>query len=93
MSHEDSERAPESEWPIVLNARWRVTFDPLEWILQVGKGRKDARHSGYRDRSFCTTRAVLKRDVRRLAGDVDPAAIAIIDTLPDQHPHYGPGHR
>jgi len=30
--------------------------------------------------------------MRYHCGDVDPAAMAIIDGMPDQHPHYGPGH-
>ena len=92
VSHQDTGCAADSEWPIVLNERWRVVVDPLQWILQVGKGRKGPRHTGWAGRSFCTTRATLKREIRRLAGDVDPAALAIIDGLPDQHPHYGPGH-
>lgn len=80
------------QWPIVLNDRWRVTDDPLQWILEVRKGRKGPRHTGWRGRSFCTTRDVLKRDVRRLCGEVDPAAMAAIEALPEVHPHYGSGH-
>ena len=79
-------------FPILLSDRWRVVFDDLQWILQHRQARKSNKSSGWCGRSFCTTRGVLKRDIRRLAGDVDPAALAIIDGLPDQHPHYGPGH-
>ena len=76
----------------VLSDRWRVTYDPLQWILQRQQGRFKDGQARWRDRSFCTTCRVLKREIRRLCGDVDPAALAIIDGLPDQHPHYGPGH-
>ena len=81
------------QWPIVLNDRWRVDFDPLQWVLAYREACKGPRHTGWRGRSFCTTRGVLKRDIGRLAGDVDLAALTIIDGLPDQHPHYGPAHR
>ena len=77
----------------VLNDRWRVIDDPLQWILEARDGRKRLRATGWRGRSFCTTRGTLKREIRRLVGDVDPAAMAIVDALPNQHPHYGPGHR
>ena len=39
-----------------LNATWRVVDDPLQWRLQRKKGNPRKRNSGWRDRSFCTTR-------------------------------------
>jgi hypothetical protein len=77
----------------ILNDRWRVTLDPLQWILEVRKGRSDAKSTGWRGRRFCTTRTVLIRDVRELCGPVNPDARAILERLPETHPCYSPGHR
>ena len=37
--------------------------------------------------SYCMTRAVLLRDIRERAGDVDPAAVAFIKIWPERHAH------
>ena len=68
-----------------LNATWRVVADPLQWRLQRKKGNPRTRNSGWRDRSFCTTRDGLLRCVREYCGDVEPAALAKLTTLPE---HY-----
>lgn len=68
-----------------LNATWRVVADPLQWRLQRKKGNPRIRNSGWRDRSFCTTRDGLLRYVREYCGDVEPAALAKLTTLPE---HY-----
>ncbi|MCP4316420.1 MAG: hypothetical protein GY789_10490 [Hyphomicrobiales bacterium] len=87
-----AKRAAASSLPViaVLNDRWRVTFDPLQWILEVRKSRGDAKSTGWRGRRFCTTRTVLIRDVHELCGDVDPNALAVLERLPEKHPHYAP---
>jgi hypothetical protein len=68
-----------------LNKNWRVVCDPLQWILQQRKGNPRKKNSGWRDRSFCRTREGLLRSVRDYCGDIDPAAFAMVDALPD---HY-----
>ena len=68
-----------------LNATWRVVADPLQWRLQRKKGNPRTRNSGWQDRSFCTTREGLLRCVREYCGDVEPAALAKLTTLPE---HY-----
>ena len=68
-----------------LNASWRVVADPLQWRLQRKKGNPRTRNSGWRDRSFCSTRDGLLRCVREYCGDVEPAALAKLTTLPE---HY-----
>ena len=68
-----------------LNENWRVVNDPLQWRLQRKKGNPRTRNSGWRDRSFCTTREGLLRCVRQYCGDVEPAALAKLTTLPE---HY-----
>ena len=59
--------------------------DPLQWRLQRKKGNPRTRNSGWRDRSFCTTRDGLLRCVREYCGDVEPAALAKLTILPE---HY-----
>ena len=77
-------------FPVVLNDRWRVVDDPLQWILQYREGKTP--HSdgsenprAWVGRRFFRTRTALKRDIRECCGDVDPAALAVIDTWPDWH--------
>ena len=67
-----------------LNATWRVVYDPLQWRLQRRKGNPRSKNSGWRDRSFCTTREGLLRCVREYC-DVDPAAVAKLAALPEHH--------
>jgi hypothetical protein len=68
-----------------LNNNWRVVDDPLQWILQRRKGNPRKKNSGWRDRSFCTTREVLLRCVREYCGEVDQNALADLLALPDHH--------
>jgi hypothetical protein len=69
----------------VLNANWRVVDDPLQWILQVRKGRKRKKATGYRNRSFCVSRTALLRCIREYCGPVDPDGLALIAALPKLH--------
>ena len=71
---------------VQLNDRWRVIDEPIQWILQVRKGRPSTRSSGWRGEHFCRQRTSLLRCIREYCGDVDPAAVATIDVLPDWHP-------
>ena len=74
-------------FPLVLNDRWRVVDDPLQWILQYRRFKYG--HSGgsenpkaWEGRRFCRSSAALKRDIGELCGEVDQVALAIIDTWP-----------
>lgn len=69
-----------------LNARWRVVDDPLQWILQVRKGRPTAKASGWRDRRFHVQRTALMRSVAELCGPVEPEACRMLAALPATHP-------
>ena len=70
---------------IVLNDRWRVRLnDPLQWILERRRGRQTARRTGWVGRSYCTQRTTLLRDIRVYCGDVDPAALRQVATLPEK---------
>ena len=73
-----------------LNDRWRVVHDPLQWILQVRRGRKTAKATGWKGRSFCQWRRTLIRDIGEFCGDVDVTAMAFIEALPDRHPSLLP---
>lgn len=79
-----SSRAPN---PVIvkLNERWRVADDPLQWILEVRKGRTTSKSKGWRSRSFCTTRTGLRRSIDQLCGPVNLEALALIDALPEHH--------
>lgn len=68
-----------------FNDRWRVIDAPLQWILQVRKGRRSQKASGWRSRSFCSQRTSLLCCIRELCGLIDNDALAIIETLPDRH--------
>jgi hypothetical protein len=60
-----------------LNQRWRVVaLDGTQWILQR------LHENDWRARSHCRTRYALERCVQAYAGDVDPAARAILNALP-----------
>ena len=76
---------------IELNARWRVRLDdPLQWILERRRGRQTARRTGWVGRSYCTQRTTLLRDIRDYCGDVDPAALRQVETLPEKFHHQPP---
>ena len=82
-------------FPLVLNDRWRVVDDPLQWILQYRAGNvshSDERKNrkAWQGRRFCRTRAALKRDIGECCGGVDPVALAIIDTWPEWHVQNAP---
>jgi hypothetical protein len=74
-----------------LNDRWRV-IDSRErhpyrqWILQYRKSMKRPNRWSAEPPfgSFCQTRAVLLRCIREKAGTVDPAALGIIEALPEK---------
>lgn len=68
-----------------LNESWRIVDDPLQWILQRKKGRVRKRNTGWQSCKFLTTREGLLRRIREKCGDVDPAALATISALPDDH--------
>jgi hypothetical protein len=69
----------------VLNDRWRVIDDPLQWILQRQQGHNADGRPRYRNRSFCTSRRVLIRCIGEYCGDVDHLALAIVEQLPVRH--------
>ncbi len=75
---------------VTLNDRWRVVDDPLQWILQYRAGNishSDERnnHKAWKGKRFCRTSATLKRDIREHCGEVDPVALAYIETWPERH--------
>ncbi len=53
---------------LVLNERWRVASDDwLQWKLEVRNSKPGIKSSGWRGRSFCSTRKVLLRCISELA--------------------------
>jgi len=72
-----------------LNESWRVVDDPLQWILQRRKGSPRAKNSGWRNRSFCTTREGLLRCIRECSGEIDADAFIKLRELPDNHSDNG----
>ena len=78
----DSPVVPSRGRIIVLNDLWRVRDDGVQWILEVRKGRKRARASGYVGKWFHVSRTALRESVRALCGSVDPIALQLIEALP-----------
>ena len=72
----------------LLNDRWRVIDDPLQWILEVRTGRPTRKATGWQGRAFCTQRSALIRCIGEYCGKVDPAALGIIKRLPKKHPDH-----
>ena len=72
-----------------LNENWRVVDDPLQWILQRKKGSPREKNSGWRNRSFCTTREGLLRCIRECSGEIDADAFAKLRGMPDNHSDNG----
>ncbi len=70
----------------VLNDRWRVVDDPVQWLLQRRERTASEKSSGWAGEHFCRQRRSLLRDIRENCGEVDPAALAVIEALPDRHP-------
>ena len=70
----------------VLNDRWRVVDDGIQWVLQKRKGRPTPKNTGWRARSYATSRASLLDCVERRCGPVDSAALRILQALPNDHP-------
>ena len=84
-------------FPIALNDRWRVVDDPIQWILQRRKRSAGVAPSGrqrsvWAGRSFPTSATLLKREIRRLCGEVDPDAIRRVALLPEKHPGFTAHH-
>ncbi len=73
------------DFPIILNGRWRVVDDPLQWILQYRESDPSERSTGYKARSFCGSRGGLTQCIRDNCGDLCPGVLARIDLLPDLH--------
>ena len=73
---------------VQLNDRWRVTHDPLQWILQARKSRETVRHTGYYGRSYCRSRTALIRCIGEYCGEVDPAALAIVESWPERFAEF-----
>tara|TARA_R110002110_G_scaffold414910_2_gene646366 strand:+ start:296 stop:703 length:408 start_codon:yes stop_codon:yes gene_type:complete len=71
-----------------INSRWRVIDDPLQWILQVRKGRETSKGSGWRDIAYCAQRTALIRCIHENCGEVSADAVAVIEALPPRHPDH-----
>lgn len=69
-------------FPILLNDRWQIVDDPLQWILQ----RRKEPGKAWAPVAYCRTRAGLQLRIR---GDLDPpdrdAALAMVVGFPEFH--------
>lgn len=79
-----------NKFALVLNDRWRVADDPIQWILQyrrrnmvLSDGSENPK--AWEGKHYCRTRDALLRCIREYAGEVDPMAVAVIDIWPDWH--------
>jgi hypothetical protein len=71
-----------------LNDRWRVIAcrHGIQWILQYRNRAEKVAGDGWRGRSYCRTKEALIRVCDYHAGNIDPAARAILDELPNWFP-------
>lgn len=69
-----------------LNARWRVIecAHGIQWILQRRVSAETYATSRWAGRSYCRTSEALRRCSREHAGQIDPAAAAILAALPER---------
>lgn len=67
-----------------LNADWRIVVCAagIQWVLQRGYTARNHGDVRWRSRSFCRTSEALIRVSREHAGDLQPAAAAILAALP-----------
>jgi hypothetical protein len=64
----------------------RIISDHLQWIVQIRKGKPDAKSFGWRARHFCRSREGLQLALRRMLGrDVPARVVAQIDAFPEWH--------
>jgi hypothetical protein len=68
-----------------LSDRWRVIYDPLQWVLQRKESEERQKSSGWNNRSYCATKEGLIRRIRESCSEVDIAALATIKALPEWH--------
>ncbi len=75
-----------------LNSKWRVVDEDRQWMLQFRRG-TTRRATGatpeemprWRGRSYCLTRPALLRLIKEHCGEVDAAALALIEALPEKY--------
>jgi hypothetical protein len=69
----------------ILNDRWRIIEcrDGIQWILQRRAGERHGRPR-WDGRSYCRTKEALIRVCRDYAGEFDPAAAAVLASLPER---------
>jgi hypothetical protein len=79
-------RSAKNQEPFQLNARWRVIAcrDGIQWILQYRNRTETVAGGDWRGRSYCRTREALIRCCRAYSGEIDPAAVAALQTLPER---------
>ena len=65
-------------FPVTLSDRWRVSYDPLQWILEIRQGPR------WRARSFCVTREELLRCIREYCPK--DVVISVIESFASWHP-------
>jgi hypothetical protein len=71
---------------LYLNPAWRVIVcrDGIQWIVQRRHGPERPAGACCEGRSYCRTREVLIRCCRAYSGEIDPAAVAELQTFPDR---------
>jgi hypothetical protein len=69
-----------------LNADWRIIICAagIQWVLQRGYTARNHGDVRWRSRSFCRTSEALIRCCREHAGEIEPAAWAILAALPER---------
>ena len=77
---------PSPAFPIVLNERWRIVDDPLQWIVQRRKGTAREKNQGWQSERFHLSRDHMLEWIKEHVTDLDSKAKAALISLPERHP-------
>jgi hypothetical protein len=71
--------------PIVLNDKYRIIDETIQWILEVRRSADGVHNPKYQSIRYCRSRIGLAACVDTLAGNVTPEARRLTEALPDWH--------
>jgi hypothetical protein len=75
-----------NQGPLQLNASWRVIAcrGGIQWILQYRNRTETVARDDWRGRAYCRTKEALILCCDRYCGEIDPAAAAALQALPER---------
>lgn len=75
-----------ADTPILsLNDRWRLAYDPLQWVVQRRDGKGDGKSSGWRGITYPGHVSTIWRTVGEKRISVTATASATLTAWPEKH--------